>query len=131
MSDPLKVKVEGPLAPLASGFREVLGASGYAPNSVAQHLQLIGNLSAWMHINGLDVHHLSPSAIKGFFGQRRRTHGRFRTPRALAPFISFLDAQGWRLIRWGRCRSGKRRWTVSGIICPRNAGCGRRRWKAI
>ena len=50
-----------------------------------------------MRINGLDVHDLSPSAIEGFFGQRRRTHGRFRTPLALAPFISFLDAQGLQL----------------------------------
>ena len=89
MSDPLKVKVEGPLAPPASEFPEVLGASGYATEfrcaAFAADREFIGaDAHQW-----LDVHDLSPSAIEGFFGQRQRTHGRFRTPRALAPFISW------------------------------------------
>ena len=41
MSDPLKVHVRGPLVPLVIGFRGSLAASGYAPNTVSQQLQLM------------------------------------------------------------------------------------------
>lgn len=94
MSDPLKVHVRGPLVSLVIGFRGSLAASGYAPNTVSQQLQLIAHLSVWMLVNGLGTHDLSPSTIEAFFRHRRSTHRHLRTPRALVPFVAFLDGEG-------------------------------------
>ena len=49
MNDPSRVRVTGPLAPYAEGFRRELETrGGYAPGSVALQLQLVAQLSRWL-----------------------------------------------------------------------------------
>jgi integrase/recombinase XerD len=94
MSDPMRVRVEGPLVPWVPGFRDFLVGRGYSPNSTAQQLQLIANLSGWMLIDGVGVRGLSSSVVDAFFRYRSGTHQRFHSWRALIPFFCFLDSAG-------------------------------------
>src|SRR5258708_9414700 len=47
MRDPGQVRVTGPLAEYAEGFRAELAAHGYVRDAAARHLQLRAGLSAW------------------------------------------------------------------------------------
>jgi hypothetical protein len=42
MGKPSRVRVTGPLAPRAAGFRQELARQGYTPHSASNQLQLIG-----------------------------------------------------------------------------------------
>lgn len=91
MGDPLRVRVTGPLVGFVPAFREALFDSGYASNTVAQQLRLVADVSGWLGRRRMDVHDLSPSVIDSFVRCRRRTHVNLCTPRALAPFVGFLN----------------------------------------
>ena len=54
-----RVRVTGPLAVFADGFRAYLVERGYSLISVRFHLQLLAHLSRWMQAEGLDVGGLS------------------------------------------------------------------------
>ncbi len=60
--NPFAVRFGGPLAPLASGFREELTALGYATSSATEQLRVAAHLSRWLEAEGLDVH-LSSSQV--------------------------------------------------------------------
>jgi integrase/recombinase XerD len=94
MSDPAKVRVRGPLAPLIPGFRGRLAALGYSPGTAAQQLQMLSGLSGWMQARGLEVEGLSPEMIEGFFRHRRQSHSNLITARSLDRFIEFLADSG-------------------------------------
>src|SRR5664279_406404 len=71
MNDPGRVRVTGPLAPYADGFRGELETRGYAPGSAALQLQLMAQLSRWLDVQGLDVSGLTHERVEQFFGLRR------------------------------------------------------------
>lgn len=91
MSDPVKVRVRGPLASLFPGFRVRLAALGYSPGTAAQQLQMLADLSGWMHARGLAILDLSPEAVDEFFRHRRQSHRNLITARSLDRFIEFLS----------------------------------------
>jgi integrase/recombinase XerD len=94
MSDPAKVRVRGPLAPLIPGFRGRLAALGYSPGAAAQQLQMLAHLSRWMLARDQVVHDLSPESIEEFFRSRRRSHTNLTTARSMDRFLDFLDELG-------------------------------------
>ena len=77
MNDPSRVRVNGPLAPYAGGFRAALEAKGYAPATVAGKLQLAAQVSRWLEVKGLGMDSLTAGRIEEFF--------KFRRTKALSP----------------------------------------------
>ena len=69
--DPCRVRVSGPLAGYAAGFREELLACGYPGERAARHLQLLAQLSRWMDFQGLDDRDLSERRVADFLSARR------------------------------------------------------------
>jgi integrase/recombinase XerD len=95
MNDPSRVRVRGPLALYAPGFRAELEARGYAPGSVALQLQLAAQLSRWLMAQGLDVSGLTPDRMEEFFKVRRaRVRTLHLSPRALRVLVEHLDKLG-------------------------------------
>ena len=95
MNDPFRVRVTGPLAPYAVGFREDLLARGYAPASAAVLLQLMAQLSRWLGDEGFDVGGLTADRIERFFELRReRVRVLFLSPRSLRLLFEHLDRVG-------------------------------------
>jgi integrase/recombinase XerD len=68
---PSRVRVSGPLAEHAVGFAEELTRRGYAPESVARHVQLLAHLSRWLDGQGLDGSDLSEERLAEFLAARR------------------------------------------------------------
>ena len=95
MNDPNRVRVTGPLALYAEGFREALEARGYAPGTVALQLQTAAQLSRWLAAQDLDVGQLTSEVVQRFFTVRReRVQVLYVSPRALRVLFEHLDGLG-------------------------------------
>ena len=95
MNDPLRVRVTGPLARHAAGFRAELVARGYAPGSQALQLQLAAELSRWLEAQGLGVSDLTSERVEQFFQMRRaRVRVLYVSPRALRVLLDHLGQAG-------------------------------------
>jgi integrase/recombinase XerD len=95
MNDPLRVRVPGPLARHAAGFRAELVARGYAPGSQALQLQLAAELSRWLEAQGLDVSDLTSECVERFFQMRRaRVRVLYVSPQALRVLLDHLGQVG-------------------------------------
>lgn len=93
--DPLRVRVNGPLAPFKAGFAEELGRLGYTPRSAETHLRLAAHLSRWLTTQGLDAHELLPAAAQRFLGDRRAAgYAHHLSARSLAPLLAYLRRLG-------------------------------------
>lgn len=95
MNEPSRVRVTGPLASYAPGFREELAGWGYTKSSSAGQLQLMAHVSGWLAGQGLDVGGLTPGCVEQFFALRR-AEGRSAhlSQRALAPLLEHLRGLG-------------------------------------
>jgi integrase/recombinase XerD len=95
MNDPYRVRVTGPLAGYAEGFREQLAAWGYTNNSTAAQLHVVAHLSRWLAEQGLDVTGLTPEHVEQFAEQRRR-EGRNNhiSSSAVDPLLDYLRGAG-------------------------------------
>jgi len=92
---PSQVRVAGPLAPHADGFRAVLAAQGFSPWSQMFYLHLLADVSRWLDWHGLDASGLTDTNANAFLQDRRsRGRARFRSMRGLAPLLSFLRDAG-------------------------------------
>ena len=92
---PDRVRVSGPLAAFADGFRVRLVERGYSLTSVQFHVQLLAHLSRWMQAEGLEVSGLSPGVVERFLVERRREGYASRiSPRGLCPLLDYLEALG-------------------------------------
>ena len=89
MNRAMRVRVSGPLAPYADGFRTVLAERGYTPSSAAGQLQLMAHLSRWLVERGLGGHDVTPTAVEGFLQARRATG-----PAAVAVVAGHVAAAG-------------------------------------
>lgn len=90
-----RVRVSGPLAGLASRFREQLAALGYAPSSAAAHLLLMAHLSRWLDGSGLSPGLLTPRRLDEFLRSNRALGHRFpRSAKGLVPLLSYLRDAG-------------------------------------
>lgn len=95
MIDPSRVRVDGPLARFAGGFRIELARQGYAPGTVAGHLFLMGHLSRWLAGRGLDDRSVTPELIRVYLAERRAAgYVTFRSGRGLAPLLEHLRRDG-------------------------------------
>ncbi len=92
---PSQVRVSGPLAPYADGFRAALDAQGFSPWSQMFYLHLLADVSRWLGRHGLDASGLT-DANASEFRQDRRSRGlaRFRGTQGLALLLSFLRDAG-------------------------------------
>jgi integrase/recombinase XerD len=90
-----QVRVTGPLAPYADGFRASLDAQGFSPWSQMFYRHLLADVSRWLDAQGLDASGLT-DANAAAFRQDRRTRGlaRFRGTQGLARLLSFLRDAG-------------------------------------
>lgn len=95
MNDPLRVRLTGPLARYAAGFRAELAARGYTPGSQALQLQLAAELCRWLEARGLGADGLTPERVRAFFEMRRaRVRVLYRSPRALRVLLDHLGEVG-------------------------------------
>ena len=64
-------RVTGPLAPFASGFAARLTEQGYKSLTVNSQLRLMGHVSRWLYLKGLNSGDLTESRIDEFLEARR------------------------------------------------------------
>ena len=92
---PSQVRVPGPLAPHADGFRASLDAQGFSPWSQMFYLHLLADVSRWLDRHGLDASGLTDANASAFLQDRRsRGRARFRGMQGLAVLLSFLRNAG-------------------------------------
>ena len=91
MNDPSRVRVDGPLAPFADGFRVELSQLGYAASTGALHLQMMGHLSRWLAGQGLDGTALTSELMDEYLVARRAAgYVNHRSGRGLQPLLDHL-----------------------------------------
>ena len=78
MSTACQVRVTGPLARCADGFRADLAARGYAAGSADRNLRIMAHVSRWMQDRGLSAGQLS---MPGWRSSCRPAAGRATTTR--------------------------------------------------
>jgi site-specific recombinase XerD len=95
MAKPSRVRVTGPLAPHAAGFRGELKQLGYTPNGASNQLQLLAHASRWLDSQGLGVDELTPSRVVEFLAQRRAEgYTLWLSARAMMPMLDYLRRIG-------------------------------------
>jgi integrase/recombinase XerD len=95
MAKPSRVRVTGPLAPHAAGFRGELKRLGYTPNAASNQLQLLAHASRWLEGQGLGVDELTPPRVGEFLAQRRAEgYTLWLSARAMMPMLDYLRRIG-------------------------------------
>jgi len=90
-----RVRVSGPLAEHAEGFRAVLAGCGYAPSSAAGQLQVMAHLSRWLAQEGRPADDLAPATMERFLLARKAAgYRRWLSPRAVAPLLEYMEGAG-------------------------------------
>ncbi len=89
------VRVSGPLASFAVGFKEFLAESGYTPLSAAVQLRLMAHVSRWLEAEHCDVRDLNAQRAEEFLLARREAgYTGLRTSEAMVPLFGFLRMSG-------------------------------------
>jgi integrase/recombinase XerD len=89
-----RIVVTGPLAEHGDGLRRRLIESGYALDTVRDHVRLLSELSTWLGERGLSSTDLSDAVVGRFVADRRAAGARIgRSARALAPVLGHLLAE--------------------------------------
>ena len=94
MSDPLRVRMSGPLSVFAAGFLEELLGRGYRPGTAAKQLQLMAHLSRWMAVHDLELDDLRSVEIERFVQERTTGRAQLASTRALVPLLGHLRGLG-------------------------------------
>ena len=98
MSDqpaPERVRVSGPLAGFADGFRVDLLEQGYSLWGAQEQLYLLAHVSRWMESERLEVAALTPDSLERYFVWRRRQGYRHSlSPLSLRRLLGYLDGLG-------------------------------------
>ena len=95
MGRPSRVRVTGPLAPHATGFRQELARQGYTPHSASNQLQLMAHASRWLDGAGLGTAELSPARVEEFLAHRRAAgYTLWLSARAMVPMLGYLRGLG-------------------------------------
>jgi site-specific recombinase XerD len=95
MGRPSRVRVTGPLAPFAAGFRRELAWQGYTPHSASNQLQLMAHVSRWLVSRGLSVEELSPARVDEFLADRRAEgYTLWLSIKAMVPMLDYLQELG-------------------------------------
>ena len=90
------VRITGPLAPFADGYRVKLKGRGYMPRSVIDELRHVARLSRWLEERQLGAADLGSERLSQFLGElpRRRDGGRVCSGRALTQVLEVLGEHG-------------------------------------
>ncbi len=95
MSDGCRVRVTGPLALYADGFRQDLAVQGYKVQPRDRNLRTLAHVSRWMASRGLSVGELTPGRLEEFLEARRREgYHHALSVRAVMPLMGYLRALG-------------------------------------
>jgi integrase/recombinase XerD len=95
MSSSCRVRVTGPLAMYADGFRADLAAQGYVAESADRNLRTLAHVSRWMDGQGLSVGQLSAARLEEFLEARRREgYHHALSVRAVMPLAGYLRRAG-------------------------------------
>ena len=95
MKDPSRARVTGPLQQYAAGFVAELARLGYTGNSASGQMLVMGHLSRWLAVVGLDVAGLTPQVAERFLAARRRAgYVLYLSPKALVPLLGYLRRVG-------------------------------------
>lgn len=95
MSSVSGVRMVGPLAAFAPGFRAELVRQGYRSGSAADQLRLMAHASRWLAGRGLQVGDLTEVRVAQLMSERRASgRSRLRSPRAIRPLLSYLRGLG-------------------------------------
>lgn len=85
----------GPLAPYADGCGAWLERVGYAPSSAQQRLWLMGHLSRWLDVEGVEAGSLTPTVLETFVAARHAAGWAFPpSPGVLLSLLAYLHAVG-------------------------------------
>jgi integrase/recombinase XerD len=91
----LGVRIIGPLAPHADGFRSWLSGKWYTTLTAAEQLRLMAHVSRWMASQKLDCAALTDEVAAEFIRARRRAGYRNRrSPKTLMPLLTYLRSIG-------------------------------------
>ena len=86
---------DGPLVPIAEGYRRELLRLGYSPNTVTIQLVLVGQLNRWLADKGFSAGELTTARAEEFFASRRALGQHWvATNRSLASLFEYLRAEG-------------------------------------
>ena len=89
------VRITGALAPHGEGLWAVLLQRGYTPLSARNLMRLAAHLSRWLDEQSRPLESLTPDSITAFCKARRQAgYSGFRSPRALAPILCYLEQAG-------------------------------------
>ncbi|HYB24049.1 MAG TPA: tyrosine-type recombinase/integrase [Solirubrobacteraceae bacterium] len=92
---PERVRVVGPLASFADGFRVALVEQGYSLWSVQFQLLLVAHVSRWMQSEGLEAAQLTSPVVERFLVERRRQgYVTKLSPKGIHPLLAYLDGLG-------------------------------------
>lgn len=95
MGRPSRVRVIGPLASHAAGFRQELARQGYTPHSASSQLQLMAHASRWLESAGLGLDELTPARVEEFLAHRRAAgYTLWLSDKAMAPMLDYLRGLG-------------------------------------
>ena len=95
MSTACRVRVTGPLAMYADGFRADLATRGYAVGSADRKLRTLAHLSRWMGAQGLSAGQLSAARLEEFLEAcRREGYHHALSILAVLPLVSYLRRAG-------------------------------------
>ena len=95
MSTACRVRVTGPLAMYADGFRADLAAQGYAAGSADRNLRTLAHVSRWMDGQGLSAGQLGAARLEEFLQARRREgYHHALSIRAVSPLSDYLHRLG-------------------------------------
>ncbi len=101
--------VFGALAVYAVGFREDLLAEGYTEGSAERLIHLMAHVSRWLDSRGLKVAEFGAGEIEAFVADRRADgYVGWRSARALAPMLEYLEGLGVCIQEGGESSAGDR-----------------------
>ena len=94
-SAPECVRVSGPLAKFADGFRVDLLERGYSRSGAHGQLYLLAHVSRWMEAEGLEPASLTAATLERYFVWRRgQGYRKSHSPLSLRTLLGYLDGLG-------------------------------------
>ena len=94
-SAPECVRVSGPLAKFADGFRVDLLERGYSRSGAHGQLYLLAHVSRWMEAEGLEPASLTAATLERYFAWRRdQGYRKSHSPLSLRTLLGYLDGLG-------------------------------------
>ena len=95
MTDPSRIRIDGPLAEYAPDFAVELRSMGFGARAVVTQLRLMAHVSRWMQSKRLAVEELTPKRVAAFAAHRRAAGYRTSySPRSLRRLLAFLEGAG-------------------------------------